>query len=151
MPKRQKAVYYIRAERNRTHKDLGRTLAGNQDEISDPDSLHFEMKTDDGVWPLWDCGSRNLADSKAVVLDFLQEGKQVFLYKKVGDGMPMRYEDHEIREAREKIPSPLPSEAPVKSPAAVAEAKRLLKKALDLKSGKKIPVHDIYHKDRPCA
>ncbi len=125
-PKSERVEWLIRAQRNMTHKNVGRTLAGNQDELSDPGALRFEVKTNDGVWNMWSCGERNFADSKAIVLDFLGQGEVVFLYKKIGEAYPFRFEDEEIKQAMQSIGArevPLPS--PKKSKAHKAAEKRL--------------------------
>jgi hypothetical protein len=76
---------------------------------------------------MWDCGMRNLADSRALVLDFLQEGKQVYLYRQEDRDMPVRYEDDQIKSAREKISLPPPVVLPGKSDA-LKKAEKDLKK-----------------------
>lgn len=126
-PKGEKVEWLIRAQRNMTHKDVGRTLSGNQDELSDSGMLRYEVKTNDGTWNMWSCGKRNFADSKAIILDFLAQGAVVFLYKKVGDADPYLFEDEEIKEAMAKIgkPSVTPPKSKKKTKAHKEAEKRL--------------------------
>lgn len=132
-----KVEWLIRARRNMQHKGVGRTLAGNQDDMADESMLRYEVKTSDGVWPLWSCGERSFADSKAIVLDYLQLGAEVFLYKKVGDADPYLFEDEEIREAMAKIGKPsVTSPEPKKKTKAFKEAEKRLK---ELKKRRKFP------------
>jgi hypothetical protein len=111
----EKVTWLIRAKHNRIHKDVGRSLGLN--EMAYEDQLREEMKTSDGVWNLWDCGERNAAAAKALVIDFLQEGKEVFLYRRVGQGIPLRFENEEIVAARQQMVVPETRSASVKSDA----------------------------------
>ncbi len=127
-PKGEKVEWLIRARRNIHHKGVGRTLAGNQDDTADEGMLRYEVKTSDGVWSMWSCGERSFADSKAIILDYLQLGAEVFLYKKVGDADPFLFEDEEIKEAMAKIGKPSATVVtPKKKTKAHKEAEKRLK------------------------
>lgn len=94
-------TFYIRARTNQTHKDVGRSLG--LDEIANEDQLHRDMKTSDGIWTLWDCGRRDFETAKALVMDFLNSGYEVYLYGQLVDGLPIRFEDDEMRMARKNV------------------------------------------------
>lgn len=126
-PVGEKVEWFIRSEKPSVHRDLGKTLANDQDEVSHSESeLKFDVVTNDGRWNLWSCGDRSFAASKTVLMAFLGEGKIVYLYKKIGDAQPFHFEDDEIREAREKLGKPVVAEPKSKdTPAHKAAVKRL--------------------------
>lgn len=138
-PQGEKIEWLIRARRNMTHKDVGRTLAGNPDDLADESMLRHQVKTSDGVWNMWSCGERSFADSKSIILDFLQLGAEVFLYKKVGDANPYLFDDEEMKEARVKLgkPSTVLNKPKKKTDAHRKAEKRL--KELQIKKKTKFP------------
>ncbi|MDE1874529.1 MAG: hypothetical protein KGI79_01495 [Patescibacteria group bacterium] len=93
--------WFLRAITNETHHNLGQSLG--TDGASDPTRLQEKMRTADGEYDLWDCQGMSSKDVKRLALDFLNSLQLVYIYRKVGDGLPRRWRDEDVRLAEEAI------------------------------------------------
>lgn len=95
-----KVMWHIRATLTQVHDRVGAAVNGHGSDNSA--TLHENIQTSDGVKTTWDCGDWDFARAKELVVSFLAGGDQVFLYKQVGNAVPVLFTDDEIDAARKQ-------------------------------------------------